>query len=107
MSYYLSYSIKDEIVLVRLNFCAGNTNLVSEPGLQALQQTAQELAARKDIIGVVIISDKPDGFISDLEPGGIASISNPQEGQALARRGQAVFNHWADLPFPVVRNNFV
>jgi len=102
MSYCLSYRIKDEIALVRLNFYAKNANLLSEPGLQELQQTAQELASRKDIIGAVIISDKPDGFIDDLEPGGIAPIKTPQEGRALACRGQAVFNHWADLPFPVV-----
>ncbi|WP_438894640.1 enoyl-CoA hydratase-related protein, partial [Bacillus cereus group sp. BC328] len=57
---------------------------------------------KKQLKGLVIHSLKPDNFIAGADVRMLDACTSAQEAQALATRGQQMFQQLEDLPFPVV-----
>ncbi|WP_217532660.1 fatty acid oxidation complex subunit alpha FadJ [Vibrio metschnikovii] len=57
---------------------------------------------KKQLKGLVIHSLKPDNFIAGADVRMLDACTSAQEAQALATRGQQMFQQLEDLPFPIV-----
>ncbi|WP_432413890.1 fatty acid oxidation complex subunit alpha FadJ [Pantoea allii] len=70
----------------------------------AVQIAAIIAQARKNpqLLGLVLISGKPDNFVAGADISMIDRCRNAHEAEALARQGQEVMAAIAALPFPVV-----
>lgn len=70
----------------------------------AAQIAAIIAQARKNpqLLGLVLISGKPDNFVAGADISMIDRCRNAHEAEALARQGQEVMAAIAALPFPVV-----
>ncbi len=102
MSRYLSFTVEDGLALVKLDAPGETVNILSEPFLLELEQTAKDLAFRNDISASVVYSAKELGFIAGADISAIADVTEIETGRNLARQGQQIFSRWAALPFPVV-----
>lgn len=63
---------------------------------------AQLSEAGKGIKGLVIHSLKPDNFIAGADVRMLEACKSAEEAQALAEKGQQMFQQLSDLPYPVV-----
>lgn len=77
-------------------------NVWSRSALDELEQILAELTARGEMTAVVFRSSKADGFIAGADIEMLAGIGSSAEAEALARRGQAVFQQVAGLAVPTV-----
>ena len=72
------------------------------------QEVVDELEAILDRLdaerprGLVILSDKPSGFIAGADITEFTSIQNEEQARALIRRGQGVVNRIEGAPYPSV-----
>lgn len=74
--------------------------IIDEAGLTALEEAAVWLA-NQQTTGLVVHGNER-GFIAGADVGLIASIEDPVEAEAFARRGQACFQAFEDLAFPTM-----
>lgn len=84
---------------------ARSQNVLSEEALEGLDDALSEAAEAADrgVLRVLLVrSAKTRSFIAGADVGAIAAISDPRQGAAGARRGQALFGRIADLPVPSV-----
>ena len=63
---------------------------------------AQLSEAGRGIKGLVIHSLKPDNFIAGADVRMLEACKSAEEAQALAEKGQQMFQQLSDLPYPVV-----
>ncbi|WP_264875107.1 fatty acid oxidation complex subunit alpha FadJ [Vibrio agarivorans] len=61
-----------------------------------------QLGEHNDLKGLVLKSGKPDNFVAGADVRMLAACKTAQEAQALASKGQEMFQQLSDLPFPVV-----
>ncbi|GAL10188.1 enoyl-CoA hydratase [Vibrio astriarenae] len=61
-----------------------------------------QLNEHSDLKGLVIESGKPDNFIAGADVRMLAACNSAEEAQALAAKGQEMFQQLSALPFPVV-----
>ncbi|CAM4431284.1 fatty acid oxidation complex subunit alpha FadJ [Vibrio agarivorans] len=61
-----------------------------------------QLGEHNDLKGLVLKSGKPDNFVAGADVRMLAACQTTQEAQALASKGQEMFQQLSDLPFPVV-----
>ncbi|MGR5412221.1 fatty acid oxidation complex subunit alpha FadJ [Vibrio astriarenae] len=61
-----------------------------------------QLGEHNDLKGLVLKSGKPDNFVAGADVRMLAACQTAQEAQALASKGQEMFQQLSDLPFPVV-----
>ncbi|HEX5761407.1 MAG TPA: 3-hydroxyacyl-CoA dehydrogenase NAD-binding domain-containing protein [Thermoanaerobaculia bacterium] len=76
-------------------------NVFTREALHELERLVGELAGRRDIGCLVLLSGK-EGFIAGADLDGIAGVTDPVEAEAGARFGQRLFAAWEALPFPTV-----
>jgi 3-hydroxyacyl-CoA dehydrogenase/enoyl-CoA hydratase/3-hydroxybutyryl-CoA epimerase len=69
---------------------------------EELGRMVAELAARRDIACLVLLSGKPGTFIAGADVDAIAGVSDPAAGEEASRLGQRLFAAWEALPFPTV-----
>ncbi|GAB2665183.1 fatty acid oxidation complex subunit alpha FadJ [Vibrio panuliri] len=68
-----------------------------------MQQVFAEIEQNKTSIkGLILHSGKPDNFVAGADVRMLDACQSSQEAEALARKGQEMFQQLADLPFPVV-----
>ncbi|WP_162062652.1 fatty acid oxidation complex subunit alpha FadJ [Vibrio taketomensis] len=68
-----------------------------------MEQVFAEISQQKDQIkGLILHSGKPDNFVAGADVRMLDACQSEQEAQALAAKGQEMFQQLADLPFPVV-----
>ena len=77
------------------------TNVLSSEVIEELDHRLTEVCDLAPI-GLVILSDKPNGFIAGADISAFKSIREPQQAEALIQRAQAVFDRLENLPFPSV-----
>ncbi|MDR9826246.1 fatty acid oxidation complex subunit alpha FadJ [Vibrio sp. FNV 38] len=61
-----------------------------------------QLAEHSDLKGLIVKSGKPDNFVVGADVRMLAACQSAEEAQALAAKGQEMFQTLSDLPFPVV-----
>ncbi len=77
-------------------------NVFSREAFQELERLLDELAARKDIGALVLLSGKKSGFIAGADVEAIAQVTDPVEAEAGSRVGHRLFSAWEGLPFPTI-----
>jgi 3-hydroxyacyl-CoA dehydrogenase/enoyl-CoA hydratase/3-hydroxybutyryl-CoA epimerase len=77
-------------------------NVFTRTALQELERVLEELAGRKDIGCLILLSGKPGGFIAGADVEEIARVADPVEAEAGSRVGHRLFAAWEALPFPTV-----
>lgn len=77
-------------------------NVFTRAAFQELEQLVNELAARKDIGCLILLSGKPGNFIAGADVEEIARVTDPVEAEAGSRVGHRLFSAWEGLPFPTV-----
>ncbi|HEY4575307.1 MAG TPA: 3-hydroxyacyl-CoA dehydrogenase NAD-binding domain-containing protein [Thermoanaerobaculia bacterium] len=77
-------------------------NVFTRAAFQELEHLVDELAARKDVGCLVLLSGKPGNFIAGADVEEIARVTDPVEAEAGSRVGHRLFSAWEGLPFPTV-----
>lgn len=77
-------------------------NVFTQEVLEELDDLVGDLAQRRDIACLVLVSGKEGGFIAGADIDMIAGMTDPAEAEAGAREGQRIFNAWERLPFPTI-----
>ncbi|WP_455234464.1 3-hydroxyacyl-CoA dehydrogenase NAD-binding domain-containing protein, partial [Thiogranum longum] len=78
-----------------------SANVLSASVLEAFYKELLELSERSPR-GLVILSDKPGGFIAGADVHEFAELQNHEQALDAIKRGQGVMDRLAALPFPTV-----
>jgi 3-hydroxyacyl-CoA dehydrogenase/enoyl-CoA hydratase/3-hydroxybutyryl-CoA epimerase len=78
-----------------------SANVLSSGVLREFGECLSQIAAVRPA-GIVVRSGKAGGFIAGADIKEFLTLRSPEEGQALTRAGQLVFQQLQDLPFPSV-----
>jgi 3-hydroxyacyl-CoA dehydrogenase/enoyl-CoA hydratase/3-hydroxybutyryl-CoA epimerase len=92
----------DRLATLTFDLPGKKVNVFGRPALAELERVLDELAARRDIGCLVLLSGKPGGFIAGADVDEIARVTDPVEAEAGSRIGHRLFGAWAELPFPTV-----
>lgn len=97
------YTVIDEDNVAWLHFDKQHTstNVLSAPLLEAFYEELLDLVGRAPR-GLVLVSDKPNGFIAGADVREFATLENHDQALRAIQRGQEVFDRLAALPFPTV-----
>ena len=77
-------------------------NVFTRAAFQELEHLIDELAGRKDIGCLILLSGKLGSFIAGADVEEIARVTDPVEAEAGSRVGHRLFSAWEGLPFPTV-----
>jgi len=91
----------DRIAWLTCDMPGSSTNVLSAAVIQDLAAALSQVAAQKPV-GLVVCSGKRSGFIAGADIKEFVDIRTPEEGYALVRAGQTVFDQFDALPFPSV-----
>ena len=91
----------DNIVWLHFDKADAGTNVLNIEVFEQLDVHLQQIAAQSPR-GLVILSDKANGFIAGADISAFTEVKNSDQALAFLRRGQDVFNHLEALPFPTV-----
>ena len=91
----------DNVAWLHFDKRGTSTNVLSAPVLEAFYEALLDLVERAPR-GLVLLSDKPNGFIAGADVREFARLENHDQALAAIQRGQEVFDRLAALPFPTV-----
>jgi 3-hydroxyacyl-CoA dehydrogenase/enoyl-CoA hydratase/3-hydroxybutyryl-CoA epimerase len=91
----------DAIVWLHMDKADAGTNVLGSEVLRELDRHLEAIAGRAPR-GLIILSDKANGFIAGADIHEFTRIRNEAEALELIRLGQSVFNRLAALGFPTV-----
>jgi 3-hydroxyacyl-CoA dehydrogenase/enoyl-CoA hydratase/3-hydroxybutyryl-CoA epimerase len=91
----------DRIAWLTCDVPGSSTNVLSAPVIRDLAAALTQAAAQKPV-GLVVCSAKRSGFIAGADIKEFVDIRTPEEGYALVRAGQTVFDQLEALPFASV-----
>ncbi|MDN2481631.1 fatty acid oxidation complex subunit alpha FadJ [Vibrio agarivorans] len=77
-------------------------NTLQDAFADEMSDVFNQLGEHNDLKGLVLKSGKPDNFVAGADVRMLAACQTAQEAQALASKGQEMFQRLSDLPFPVV-----
>ena len=92
---------EDNIVWLHFDKADAGTNVLNVEVFEQLDEHLQQIAAQSPR-GLVILSDKANGFIAGADISAFTEVKNSDQALAFLRRGQDVFNRLEALPFPTV-----
>ncbi len=93
---------EDRLATLTFDLPDKKVNIFGRPALAELEHVLDEVAARRDIGCLVLLSGKEGGFIAGADIEEIARVTDPTEAEAGSRVGHRLFSAWAALPFPTV-----
>jgi 3-hydroxyacyl-CoA dehydrogenase/enoyl-CoA hydratase/3-hydroxybutyryl-CoA epimerase len=91
----------DDIAWLHLDQAGASANTLGREVMDELDTLLDELEAARPM-GLVILSDKPSGFIAGADINGFTTIENQEQAREFIRRGQAVINRIEGLRFSTV-----
>jgi 3-hydroxyacyl-CoA dehydrogenase/enoyl-CoA hydratase/3-hydroxybutyryl-CoA epimerase len=92
----------DGIAILTFDLPGEKVNKLTTPVMDELDRLLDGFATDREIKALIIRSSKADTFIAGADIAEIRDIADPQRGEELSRRGQAVMNKLEALPFPTV-----
>ncbi len=102
MTAAIRLEIEDNLATLTLDLPESKVNILNRQVLDELDHNLQELAGRPELQGLIVVSGKAGNFIAGADLAVIEKIGSAEEGEALARRGQELFERLAGLPYPTV-----
>ena len=91
----------DQVIWLSLDCAESNTNVLSKPVLDELNQIVEALP-QQSAKGLVIFSAKKNGFLAGADVNEFTELKTTQEAFKKLRFGQTVFNKLEQLPYPSV-----
>jgi 3-hydroxyacyl-CoA dehydrogenase/enoyl-CoA hydratase/3-hydroxybutyryl-CoA epimerase len=91
----------DNIVWLHFDKADSGTNVLGADVFDQLDQHLQNIAVQCPR-GLVILSDKSNGFIAGADISSFTSVKSEQQALDFVKMGQAVFNRLAAFQFPTV-----
>jgi len=91
----------DNIVWLHFDKADGATNVLNAEVFAQLDQQLQNIASQRPR-GLVILSDKSNGFIAGADITAFTRVKSKKQALEFLRMGQDVFNRLEALPFPTV-----
>ena len=91
----------DNIVWLHFDKANSGTNVLGADVFEQLDEHLQNIATQCPR-GLVILSDKSNGFIAGADISSFTSVKSEQQALDFVKMGQAVFNRLAAFPFPTV-----
>ena len=91
----------DNIVWLHFDKADGGTNVLNAEVFEQLDEQLQSIAEQRPR-GLVILSDKANGFIAGADISAFTQVKNSDQALTFLHRGQDVFNRLEALPFPTV-----
>ncbi|MDX1998087.1 MAG: 3-hydroxyacyl-CoA dehydrogenase NAD-binding domain-containing protein, partial [Thermoanaerobaculia bacterium] len=92
----------DRLATLTFDAPGKRVNVFSPEVLFELRDLVAELAKRRDIGVLVLLSGKDSNFIAGADVDMIADVTDPAVAEEGARLGQQLFSAWNQLPFPTV-----
>lgn len=92
---------QDGIAILTFDLPGEKVNKLTTSVMEEFSALLDELAA-KEIKALVFRSGKDANFIVGADIAEIRNLTDPEAGERLARKGQAVFSKLESLPFPTV-----
>jgi 3-hydroxyacyl-CoA dehydrogenase/enoyl-CoA hydratase/3-hydroxybutyryl-CoA epimerase len=98
-----SYAINREgIAVLTFDLPGEKVNKLTVSVMDELNALLDELAVHREIKALVFRSGKEESFIAGADIGELRDITDPEMGEHLALKGQAILNKLEALPFPAV-----
>ncbi len=95
--------IKEKIAFLKLGSAEEKIAVLNESRMASLIETLAELKSKEREIDFLLLTGaSPAGFCAGADLSAIESVSDPQEGERLAKRGQDLFNTLESLKFPKI-----
>ena len=91
----------DNIAWLHFDKADSGTNVLNAEVFEQLDEQLQTIAARSPR-GLVILSDKANGFIAGADISAFTQVKTSDQALAFLHKGQDVFNRLEALPFPTV-----
>ncbi len=91
----------DAIVWLHIDVAGSNTNVLSSEVLDELNEILERLAYALPR-GVIVLSDKPNGFVAGADVKEFLDLKEISEALVLLRRGQRAMQRLAELKCPTV-----
>jgi len=92
---------QEGIAWLHFDRAGAGTNVLNADALRALDGMLAE-AQQASPRALVILSDKPSGFIAGADVAEFTRIETPEEALSAIHLGQGIFNRLATLPFPTL-----
>lgn len=93
---------QDRLATLTFDLPGKKVNIFNQAVLAELASLITELAQRRDIGCLILLSGKPGCFIAGADVEEIAGVTDPNQALAGIRAGQELFSAWGQLPFPTV-----
>jgi 3-hydroxyacyl-CoA dehydrogenase/enoyl-CoA hydratase/3-hydroxybutyryl-CoA epimerase len=77
-------------------------NILDRAVLEELEAVVRQLAERRDVRSLVLLSAKPRNFIAGADVDAIEAVTDPTEVESACRRVQRLYDAWEALPFPTI-----
>ncbi|KAM6991740.1 hydroxyacyl-CoA dehydrogenase trifunctional multienzyme complex subunit alpha a [Tautogolabrus adspersus] len=99
---HVSYELKDDVAVVRLNDPTAKVNTLSAQMQSDLKEVMGEIWTNKSVKSAVFISSKPGCFIAGADIKMIQSCQSSEEATRLSQEGQKMFEKIEKSPIPIV-----
>ncbi|KMT66850.1 fatty acid oxidation complex subunit alpha FadJ [Catenovulum maritimum] len=93
---------EDQIAVITLNVPDESMNVLSRQTMNEIQTILNEVEKNQQIIGVVLVSGKPDSFIAGADIKMISACKTLNDAEELAKEGQSIFSRVEKAPVPFV-----
>ena len=93
---------EDGIVVLRFGVPGARQNTIQADFADAFDHVLETIEHDTEVIGVVLISNKPGSFLAGADLGLFEQVKSAGEVEALSLRGQAGFSRLSKLHVPVV-----
>ncbi|KAM3861500.1 hydroxyacyl-CoA dehydrogenase trifunctional multienzyme complex subunit alpha a [Diretmus argenteus] len=99
---HVSYDLKDDVAVIRLNDPTSKVNTLSVQMQTELTEVMGEVWANEAVKSAVLISSKPGCFIAGADINMIQVCQSSEEVTGLSREGQKMFEKIEKSPIPIV-----
>ncbi|XP_041660759.1 hydroxyacyl-CoA dehydrogenase trifunctional multienzyme complex subunit alpha a [Cheilinus undulatus] len=99
---HVSYELKDDVAVVRLNDPTAKVNTLSVQMQSDLSEVMGEIWSNKSVTSAVFISSKPGCFIAGADINMIQSCQSSEEAANLSQEGQKMLEKIEKSPIPIV-----
>ncbi|XP_071777440.2 trifunctional enzyme subunit alpha, mitochondrial [Centroberyx gerrardi] len=99
---HVSYELKDDVAVVRLNDPTSKVNTLSVQMQTELTEVMGEVWSNGAVKSAVLISTKPGCFIAGADINMIQACKSSEEVTALSQEGQKMFEKIEKSPIPIV-----
>ncbi|CAE1301853.1 HADHA [Acanthosepion pharaonis] len=99
---HVSYELKDDVAVVKINSPNSKVNTLSKTVQQEFVKIFDELWLNNDVNSIVLISGKPSCFLAGADIGMLKASKSAMETTALSRAGQQMLEKVEKSKKPVV-----